>query len=276
MEEAGVLISVVCVVVGLTARIDIKGITRDGRRCTLSLMGRVSGMRKPSLDRGGAPSVDGTRGTESRQQNNEPQLNSKSRSGEVKFDPTSNMLDMTKLPPAAMALLQQLLVTILDKGKAQEVEKEMTKGESGTEVKTDIPESSAQGAARSNSKFGKPPYCYSCLSRGHPKVECTTQLVCEICDSTSHVKARCTQHKEAVKSFAMTCGYAVDGLGFYYIPHSAVPRNKEASKTVVIKVIQGNLTVAQVQAEMERLVPEKGQVDGGRTDSKHFQDCIPV
>jgi hypothetical protein len=195
--------------------------------------------------------VDGTRGIESRQQNIEPKLNSKSRSGKVKFDLTSNMLDMTKLPPAAMALLQQLLVTILDKGKAQEVEKEMTKGESSTEVKTDIPESSAQGAARSNSEFGKPPYCYSCLSRGHPKVECTTQLVCEICDSTSHVKARCTQHKKAVKSFAMTCGYAVDGLGFYYIPHSAVPRNKEASKTVVIKVIQGNLTVAQVQAEME-------------------------
>jgi hypothetical protein len=52
MEEAGGLISVVCVVVGLTAQIDIKGITRDGRRCTLSLMGRVFGVRKPSLDRG--------------------------------------------------------------------------------------------------------------------------------------------------------------------------------------------------------------------------------
>jgi hypothetical protein len=52
MEEAGCLISVVCVVMGLTARIDIKGITRDGRRCTLSLMGRVSGMTKPSLDGG--------------------------------------------------------------------------------------------------------------------------------------------------------------------------------------------------------------------------------
>jgi hypothetical protein len=70
--------------------------------------------------------------------------------------------------------------------------------------------------------------------------------------------------------------WVCSGLGFYYIPHSVVPRNKEASKTVVIKVIQGNLTVAQVQAEMERLVPGKGQVDGGRTDSKHFQDCIPV
>jgi hypothetical protein len=32
---------------------------------------------------------------------------------------------------------------ISDKGKVQEVEKEMTKGESGAEVKTDAPESSA-------------------------------------------------------------------------------------------------------------------------------------
>jgi hypothetical protein len=88
-------------------------------------------------------SANGTRGTESRQENIEPKLNSESRSGEVQFEPTSNMLDMTKLPPAAKALLLQLLATILDKGKAQEVKKDMTKGESGTEVKTDIPESSA-------------------------------------------------------------------------------------------------------------------------------------
>jgi hypothetical protein len=75
--------------------------------------------------------------------------------------------------------------------------------------------------------------------------------MCEICVSTSHVKACCLLHKKAVKTFAMTCGYAVDGLGFYYIPHSAVPRNKEASKLAVIKVIQGALSVTQVQAEME-------------------------
>jgi hypothetical protein len=81
----------------------------------------------------------------------------------------------------------------------------------------------------------------------------------EICDSILHLKARCTLHKKTVKSFAMTHGYAVDGLGFYYMPHSAVLRNKEASKIAVIKVIQGNLTMAQVQAKMEQLVPRKGK-----------------
>jgi hypothetical protein len=54
------------------------------------------------------------------------------------------------------------------------------------------------------------------------------------------------------------CGYEVDGLGFYYIPHSAVPRSKEMSRSAVIKVIQGTLNAAQVQPEMERLVPGKG------------------
>jgi hypothetical protein len=39
-------------VVGLTAQIDFKGITRDGKRCTLTLMGKVFGVMKPSLDRG--------------------------------------------------------------------------------------------------------------------------------------------------------------------------------------------------------------------------------
>jgi hypothetical protein len=62
--------------------------------------------REEAFSRHGAPSVDGTRGTESRWENIEPKQNSESRSGEVKFDPTSNMLDMTKLPLVAMALLQ--------------------------------------------------------------------------------------------------------------------------------------------------------------------------
>jgi hypothetical protein len=117
------------------------------------------------------------------------------------------------------------------------VEEEINRGDSGTATKMYVPESLAQGEARSNSEFGKPPYCYRCLSRGHPKEECVAQLVCEICDSTSHVKTRCSLHKKVVKSFAMTCGYAVDGLGFYYIPHSMVPGNKYVAKAAVIKVI---------------------------------------
>jgi hypothetical protein len=93
---------------------------------------------------------------------------------------------VSKLPPAAMALLHQMLAVIYDMGKAlPKGEKEMNKGESGAATKVDVPESSTQGEARSNSEFGKPPYCYRCLSRGHPKQECDAQLVCKVCDSTS-------------------------------------------------------------------------------------------
>jgi hypothetical protein len=40
----------------------------------------------------------------------------------------------------------------------------------------DVMQSSAQGEAKSNSEFGKPPYCYRCLSRGHPKEECSAYV----------------------------------------------------------------------------------------------------
>jgi hypothetical protein len=151
----------------------------------------------------GASSDDGTRGNEnSRRGTNEQKQNCEPRSGELTVDVNPNLLDMSKLPPIAMALLQQLLAMISDKGKDPVEEKEINKGDSGTATKMDVPESSAQGEARSNSEFGKPPYCYKCLSRGHSKEGCVAQLVWEICDSTSHVMARCSLHKNAVKSFA--------------------------------------------------------------------------
>jgi hypothetical protein len=74
--------------------------------------------REEAHTRQGALSNNGTRGTESRREINEPNQNSESRSGEVKFDPNPNVLDMSKLSLSAMALLQQLLATISDKGKA--------------------------------------------------------------------------------------------------------------------------------------------------------------
>jgi hypothetical protein len=55
-------------------------------------------------------------------------------------DKNPNLLDMSQLPPAAMALLQQLLASLPDKGKATEVERQMKKGASGAEAKqADVP-----------------------------------------------------------------------------------------------------------------------------------------
>jgi hypothetical protein len=158
-----------------------------------------------------APFAEGNRGIENRREASGPQQDCEPRSGATKCDLNPNMLDVSMLPPTAMALLQQLMATLSDKGKAPEGEQELMSTELGAASKVDAPESSAQGEARGNSDSGKPLYCYRCLSRGHLKEECAVQLVCEICDSNSHVKSRCPMHKKAVKSFAMTAAMRLMG-----------------------------------------------------------------
>jgi hypothetical protein len=64
------------------------------------------------------------------------------------------------------------------------------------------------------------PYCYRCLTQGHPKEEFSVELFCEICESVTYVRGCCPLLKKAKSTYALTCGYAVDGLGFYYIPNS--------------------------------------------------------
>jgi hypothetical protein len=143
----------------------------------------------------------------------------------------------------------------------------MKQGASGVEAKhVDVLESSTPGEARLNTENGKPPYCFRCLSRGHAKEECVAQLVCE---STSHVKGRCPVPKKAVKSFEM------NGLGFYYIPHTAAPWSKEQSRAAVIKVVQGSLNATQVLAEMERLVPGKGKWSVKEIGPNTFKTSFP-
>jgi hypothetical protein len=77
------------------------------------------------------------------------------------------------------------------------------------------------------------------------------------------VRTRCPAYKKAIKSFAMTCGYAVDELGFYYIPHASSIKNRGDTKDAMIRVIEGNMTAPQVTAEMERLVPGKVKMGCG-------------
>jgi hypothetical protein len=37
----------------------------------------------------------------------------------------------------------------------------------------------------------------------------------------------------------MTCGYAVDGLGFYYIPYQALTKPKGDQNATIIRAIEG-------------------------------------
>jgi hypothetical protein len=53
----------------------------------------------------------------------------------------------------------------------------------------------------------------------------------------------------------MTCGYAVDRLGFYYIPHQASARTKGDQNAAVIRVLLVVMASDQVALEMDRLVP---------------------
>jgi hypothetical protein len=277
-EVAEGLSSVIIVVGGLMdpTGSNMKGFNnKGGKRCTTVLMDNViaeMSLRPPRTRHLlKAPEVKkvGRRFTDAKLDAIE------TRSKEIKVDKNPHLLDMSQLPSAAMALLQQLLASLSDKAKATEVEPQMKKGASGAEAKQiDVPKSLAQCEARGNKDFSKPPYCYRCLSRGHAK-DCVAQLVCEVCDITSHVKARCPVHKKAVKSFAMTCSYAVDGLGFYYKPHSAVPRSKEQSKSAVIKVIHGSLNAAQVLEEMEDLVLGKGKWSIEEINPNTFKTSFP-
>jgi hypothetical protein len=166
-------------------------------------------------------------------------------------------------PANMVALFQQFLASMANKDE--------TKGSSNQERKEDraekskleeeepakeVAESSAEGEARGINATNNP-YCYSCLTRGHPKEECDVNLFCDVCESTTHVKCRCPLFKKAKNLYAMACGYVVDGLGFYYIPHSAPIKPRAEEKTSTICVIEGEMAALQVKTEMERLVPRK-------------------
>ncbi|KAJ1259458.1 hypothetical protein BS78_10G157000, partial [Paspalum vaginatum] len=107
---------------------------------------------------------------------------------------------------------------------------------------------------RESSKSGKKnPYCYRWFTKGHVSVVCTTVLCCEICDSVEHVTKACPLMKGA-KPTAIPCRYAVDGLGFYFIPHIEKHVPKSDSISAPVKVIEGSLTTAQVTVELERIL----------------------
>jgi hypothetical protein len=78
----------------------------------------------------------------------------------------------------------------------------------------DLHESTAHGPSKE-----KVPYCFRCKTKRHHMQDCYTPLYCDICDVATHSKAKCSFLKSA-KFCAMPCGYAVEGLGFYHIPHT--------------------------------------------------------
>jgi hypothetical protein len=166
---------------------------------------------------------------------------------------STHMLELFQKFIASMEGKEEVKVTS-EQGKHKEV-CEQDKKELEAPPK-DVAESSAQGAARGMTNNIRP-YCYHCLSRAHPKEECLITLFCEICDSASYVKGHCLLLKKAKTTYAMTCGYVVDGLGFYYIPNLVAMRPKSAARLALVRIAEGEMTALQVKTELEMLVPAK-------------------
>jgi hypothetical protein len=59
---------------------------------------------------------------------------------------------------------------------------------------------------------------------------------------------------------AIPCGYAVEGLGFYFIPVVENPKIVSDDKSVVVCVLEGSLTVDQLAVELDKLLPENSWV----------------
>ncbi|XP_021308960.1 uncharacterized protein LOC110432566 [Sorghum bicolor] len=115
----------------------------------------------------------------------------------------------------------------------------------------DVPESS-KGVKKNKGK----PYCYRCLTKGHTLHDCLTMLCCDIC-CDDHVVKNCPNMKKTTTS-ALPFGYAVEGLGFYFIPAvNENPKEKVEEKLGVVRVLEGSITADLLAVELEKLLPEK-------------------
>lgn len=112
-----------------------------------------------------------------------------------------------------------------------------------------------KGKSKVESKGSGKPYCFRCLTKGHTMQDCSSKFYCEICESVDHVAICCPSFRSTVKPTAQLCGYATDGLGFFHIPLSAGHKIKHEPRAALIKVSKGKLSVNDVIAELERLIP---------------------
>lgn len=85
--------------------------------------------------------------------------------------------------------------------------------------------------------------------------DCTTEIFCQICESSDHVAAKCPLKKNHPMAYLV--GTGVDNLGFFYIPHGTISVTKNESTTALTEVQGGNLTAEQLIGHLKRLVSGK-------------------
>jgi hypothetical protein len=69
---------------------------------------------------------------------------------------------------------------------------------------------------------------------------------------------------------AHLCGYDVNGLGFYHIPHAPFSFGKTSNTTALVMVQGGALSIPQLVAKLGRLIPERWQWEVTQHENNSF------
>jgi hypothetical protein len=132
----------------------------------------------------------------------------------------------------------------------------------GTKQEPTIPEvfkSQKPGKAKIDERCSgdvSKPFCFRCYKPGHGELECRAKLYCDICASSEHLTGRCPILKQP-RLMAHPCGYDVNGLGFYHIPHAPINTGKAINTSALVTVQGGVLSIPRLVAELSRLILEK-------------------
>jgi hypothetical protein len=100
------------------------------------------------------------------------------------------------------------------------------------------------------------PFCFRCYKPGHGKLDFTTKLHCDICDSHDHLTGKCPILKQP-RLLVHPCRYDVSSLGFYHIPHAPYSLGKTNNTRALVTVQGGELSIPQLVAELCRLIQER-------------------
>jgi hypothetical protein len=109
------------------------------------------------------------------------------------------------------------------------------------------------GSSVISSSKEKVPFCFRCKNKGHQLSDCNIELFCEICDVKTHLTSKCPVVR-ACKTFAIPCGYAVEGLGFYFIPQPIPVKQRQGGCNGTMSIVEGSMNEEQILNELKRLV----------------------
>jgi hypothetical protein len=168
------------------------------------------------------------------------------------------------LPEQVVVLLQKAFEAMSNSDSESKVLEEPGKGKAIATVEPmeentqamliqDGAESSKQGAAPKEGS-GKLLYCFCCKTKGHAVEECHARMFCDICEISNDVRLRCPKFR-AAKGAAMPCGFSVEGLGVFHIPHESSIKQRTEARLALINVTNGVLSIQEVIAELQRLIP---------------------